>query len=203
MLLALSSTSRACTLHCLDLNFLSKFSHYVKFQFGRLNKGWRNSKSSPSVSYYKFKDDESLCFVHTLQIYIERSKEWRNDLKTQLLLSYIKPHDEVTSSTVSGWIKKVIGLAGINTEVFTGHSSRSASSTGASLTGASVSDILKMGSWSQESVWQRFYNKPIITPEESFQNNLLKKSLSCFEQRMRMLYKMYFYVYLNNIFTLL
>lgn len=173
ILLALTSTSRACTIHCLDLKFMANHGHYVQFQFGKLHKGWRSSKGSPTVKYFEYKQDQALCVVHTLQVYIKQCKKWRDEGQTQLLLSYINPHQGVCSSTISRWIKEVLKISGINTEIFKAHSSRSASSTGASLAGASVSEILKMGSWSRESTWQRFYNKPVVSPEESFQGKIL------------------------------
>ena len=64
-------------------------------------------------------------------------------------------------------------LAGIDTSVFKGHSSHSAATSGAKLAGASISDILTMGSWSNEIVWQKYCNKSILTPEASFQRKLL------------------------------
>ena len=64
----------------------------------------------------------------------------------------MNPHKEVCRSTISGWIIKVLNPAGIDTSVFKGHSSRSATSSGAELAGASITDILRMGSWSNETV---------------------------------------------------
>ena len=66
-----------------------------------------------------------LCICTTLNVYPERTKPWRTDQKKQLLPSYVNPHKEVCSSTNSGWIIKVLDLAGIDTSVFKGHSSRS------------------------------------------------------------------------------
>ena len=72
------------------------------------------------------------------------------------------------SSTISGWTIKVLNLAGIDTSEFKAHYSRSVASSGAELAGASVSEILIMGSWSNESVWQKYFNKPLLNPETSF-----------------------------------
>ena len=85
----------------------------------------------------------------------------------------MNPHKEVCNSTISGWIIKVLNLAGIDTSVLKGHSSRSAASSGAELAGVSISDILSMASWSNETVWQKYHNKPALTPEASFQRKLL------------------------------
>ena len=133
MLLALTSASRACTIHCLDIRFMAKYTHFVQFRFDRLHKGWKNNKGSPIVKYFEYNADKDLCVVSTLQVYLDKSQKWRNTNQTQLLLSHINPHKEVTSCTISRWIKDVIKLAGINTDIFKGHSSRSAASIGAGL----------------------------------------------------------------------
>ena len=95
----------------------------------------------------------------------------------------MNPHKEVCSSTISGWIIKVLNLARIDTSVLKGHSSRSAASSGSELAGASFSIILSMGSWSNESVWQKYCNKPVLTHEASFQRKLLSGNKWGFEQR--------------------
>ena len=183
MLLALASASRACALHSLDTRFMATHQDHIKFTYAKLHKGWRRGQPPPSVSFYNFQEDESLCVASTIKVYDRRTKAWRGETgDKQLLISYVKPHRGVTSSTISRWIKKIIGLAGFNIEVFKGHSSRSASSISADLSGTSVADILKMGSWSNASTWQRFYNKPVVSPEMSYQSSIFRKNKS-FEQR--------------------
>ena len=85
----------------------------------------------------------------------------------------MNPHKEVCSSTISGWIIKVLNLSGIDTAVFKGQSSRSAASGEAELAETSFSDILSISSWSNETIWQKYYHKPVVTPEASFQRKLL------------------------------
>ena len=65
--------------------------------------------------------------VATLEEYYKRTKVWRGKDKSKLLLSFIKPHNPVVSSTRSGWIKNVLREAGIDTKIFKGHSTRSTS----------------------------------------------------------------------------
>ena len=64
----------------------------------------------------------------------------------------MNPHKEVCSRIISGQIIKVLNLVGIDTSVFKRHSSRSAASSGAELAGTSISDILCMSSWSNETI---------------------------------------------------
>ena len=91
-----------------------------------------------------------------------------------MLLRFQKPCKEVVSSTISGWIKKVLKLAKTDTDMYKAHSTRSASTSNVHLKSLSLTDILKRESWSIKATWQGFYNKGIVCPEESFQNTLLR-----------------------------
>ena len=126
-------------------------------------KNWRCGKSISSLEFHEYSEDKSFCVVTTIDEYIKRTVNWREGGKTQLLLGYIKPHVEVSSSTVSQWIKETLKPSGIDVTTFKGHSTRAVSSSKVGSTGLSVSDILNRGSWSRKSTWQRFYNKPIIS----------------------------------------
>ena len=185
ILLAFTSASRASTIHHLDTRFMTRTDNRYQFTFHKLHKSWRRGKPPPTIEFYGFKEDKELCIVTTLDEYLNRTRTWHNnESKTQLLLSHVKPHAEVTSSTVSRWLKHVLKEAGINVDIYKGHSTRAASSIKAALVGLSISDILKRGSWCNESTWQKFYNKPIVSPEERFQNIVLSNSVWRCELRM-------------------
>ena len=68
---------------------------------------------------------------------------------------------EVHSLTVSRWIKEILKKTGVDVDVFKGHSTRSASTSKACLSGISVDDILSRGSWLNESNRQKFYHKQV------------------------------------------
>ena len=70
-----------------------------------------------------------------MEEHLKRTKVWRGNDKIQLLLSFLKPHNPMVNSTISRWIKNVPREAGIDTEVFKGHSTRSASTSKAGLRG--------------------------------------------------------------------
>ena len=146
MLLALVSASRAVQLQHLQISHMGRLFDQYKFSYNKLHKGWRKGKPSPSVNFFAYKEDHQMCVVKCLDEYILRSKEWRTESKKQLLLSHINPHREVSSSTISRWIKETLELSGV-TELgsFSGHSTRSASTSKADLSGLAVSDILNRG----------------------------------------------------------
>ena len=56
-------------------------------------------------------------------------------MEQQFLVRYIKHHQTVSLSIVFRWLKEVLEMTGINTEVFKVHSIRSASSLNAEVTG--------------------------------------------------------------------
>ena len=74
-------------------------------------------------------------------LYIERTQDIRGDSR-QLFISFIKPHNPVTSSTIARWLKQVMELAGIDTNIFKAHSVRSASTSAAAMQGVTTEDIL-------------------------------------------------------------
>ena len=65
-------------------------------------------------------------------------------------------------------------LSGINTEVFTGHSTRSASTSKAKASGVSSNDIIKRVYWTQTSTFEKLYQREILPEGEEFQSNVLK-----------------------------
>ena len=102
--------------------------------------------------------------MSTLNKYLKRTEAWRtNGDKFQLLLSYLKPHVKVHSSTIPRWIKEILEETGVDIDVFKGHSTRSASTSKACLSGTSVDDILSRESWSNVSTWQTFYQNQALS----------------------------------------
>ena len=135
-----------------------------KFYFHKLHESWRRGKASPAISYQAYTQEPNLCVVKTLDEYISRTEVWRSGEDcSQLLLSFVNPHKPVVSTTFSGWLKNVLKKAGIDISTFKTHSTRSASTSKADLSGAPIEEILKRGvGWSNKSTWQKFYNKSII-----------------------------------------
>ena len=130
-----------------------------KFFFHKLHKSWRRGKAPPTISYQAYTQDPNLCVVRTLDEYISRTQGWRSGEEySQLLLSFVNPHKPIVSSTISGWLKNVLKKAGIGIST----STRSASASKADLGGAPIEEILKQGSCSNKSTWQKVYDKNII-----------------------------------------
>ena len=68
--------------------------------------------------------------VQAIKSYLQVIQAWRNKSgQKQLLLSTLVPYQEVKKSKVAGWIKAILGSAGIDTNLFTAHSTRAASTS--------------------------------------------------------------------------
>ena len=109
-----------------------------------------------------------MCSGNIKWIYINRSKSWReSNYEKKLLLISIRHHNVVVSCNISSYTLK---QAGINTDLFKVYSTRSASSSKASVGGAPLVEILERGSCSHHFTWQRFNNKHIIQKGHVFQD---------------------------------
>ena len=121
--------------------------------------------------FSKFTADEDLCAVTLLKAYLEKTAVLRND-NNQLLLCHAAPHGPASKDTISRWIKQVMSDAGIDTRVFKAHSTRSASTSAAKAADVPVQDILSAAGWRSDSVFTKYYNKPIMQ-ENSFAQAVL------------------------------
>ena len=63
----------------------------------------------------------------------------------------------------------MLQLAGIDTRIFSDHSIRGASTSEALRQGISITEILGMADWSQESTFSKFYYGPQLTLHQAGQ----------------------------------
>ena len=79
----------------------------------------------------------------------------------KLFLSYVKPFKEaVKICTIARWLKEV--LRGMSLSNFNAHSTRGASVSAAFDKGLSISDIIRVADWSSDSMFKKYYYKPIV-----------------------------------------
>ena len=163
MLLALTRPTRSVDLSMLSISARQHRPNGVAFLPDGLAKQSRQGKPLAEFFFPSLPDNSTLCPVTTLKAYEARTESLRRG-ETKLLLSFIKPHGSLTSSTVTRWLKTLLQEAGVNTSLFNAHSVRGASTSKAANLGITTSDILKAADWSTESVFQKFYYKPTNSP---------------------------------------
>jgi hypothetical protein len=159
MLMALACPERGSIMASFDTRYMKYFPEGVKFQHTVFRKRSHNGKLGESV-YPKFAET-LLRPVACLSAYLDRTKEWRKDttdnMQQRLFLSFKNPHKQVTTPTLSRWLKEVIRQSGIK-DLFGGHSVRGASTSSAKQAGLSIDMILDMADWT----FNRFYYKPTL-----------------------------------------
>ena len=157
MLLALTTGQRCQTLASLDTQSMTKTDEQFVFHLTDHMKQNRPGNIFSTVYVRRYHNPE-LCVYRTLEHYLERTSKLRSSSK--LLVSSVKPHSGVTTSTIGRWIKTLLSLSGIDTTRFKAHSTRVASASKAS---ASIPTdvILKHIGWASDCVFRKYYDKPI------------------------------------------
>jgi len=102
---------------------------------------------------------------------------------TLLFISVRKPYHAVKSATIGHWLKKIMEQAGIDTSIFSAHSTRGAATSKAKAAGVSIPEILKAADWSVPSTFTHFYHRPVPPSGLSFGQGVLtgvpKHTLEC------------------------
>lgn len=173
MLIALLSGQRVQTLHLLSIDSMDKTNDSVKFVVNHLVKQSRPGYSLPPIDLRAFPDDRDLCVVSTLNVYLDRTRDYRKN-GTQLFLSYQKPHSAVSTDTIARWIKSVLSASGIDTDKYKAHSTRSASTSAAFYQGIPIQTIMNAAGWTNECTFRRFYQKEV--QNETIGQSVLSKA---------------------------
>ena len=159
MIIALTSAQRIQCLHRMKLDNMKLKNNSVTFCFGELIKQSRPGHIDYSVTMKAYPPDRRLCVVRYIREYIKRTSSLRGSEK-QLLISYRRPHNSVTTQTIARWLKELLKSAGIDTDKYKAHSTRAASTSAAKSSDLPVTAILEQAGWSNERTFRTFYNKP-------------------------------------------
>ncbi len=164
VLIALSTLLRISEISTILFTSVVISDSNASFSLGRPRKA-QHSGALQTIKISKL-EDRLLCPVHCLAIYKYSTDVLRNvDNSDHLLMGLQHPFRPVSSSTVGHWIKWILGRAGVAPS-FTAHSTRSAAASCASLSGVSVDSILRLGNWSSESTFSRFYSRTPVPPTD-------------------------------------
>ena len=171
MLIALTSVSRVQGLKYLKISNMRKSDNCFQFCYTDLLKTSRPGFKSEMV-LKEYTPDRRLCVYSVLEEYLVRTASMRKcDF---LLISFVKPHDAVSTDTIARWIRTVMTLAGVDTNVFKAHSVRSASVAKAKSCNIPIDDILSQAGWSKLETFRTYYDKPVAKTYDGFSDSVLK-----------------------------
>ena len=71
-----------------------------------------------------FREDEIICPVATLKVYLDRTEKLRSvgENGPNLFITVWKPHKSVTSATIFFWMRNLMAESGIDVDQFKPHS---------------------------------------------------------------------------------
>ena len=141
MLLCLLTGQRCQTLTKLDISLMQALPDKYVFTIGEKLKTTKPGKHLEPIELIAYKQDESLCVVSHITHYLHMTKELRGQ-NCQLLISFIKPHNPVSNSTIGKWVKSILDNAGIDVTKFSGNSARPAATSYGTHTNLTLQDIL-------------------------------------------------------------
>lgn len=172
MLLLLVSGNRGQSLQLLDLKNLVQGTNSFTFMFDKVLKQSRPGVKQPLFVLKPYDRDVSLCVVRTLKAYLLRTHTLRKG-HSQLLISYIAPHEPVSRDTISRWVRAIFDEAGL-AAVFKPHSTRAASTSAAKRADVHLEDILSKAGWASDCTFRKHYDRPVLVAEDTFANAVLR-----------------------------
>ena len=157
MPLALLSGQRCHTLQRLSVNNMVLGKDTCKFTIVELLKTSKPGRHMSELVVKAYTPDNRLCPIACLSEYVKRTSTIRKECG-QLLLSFQKPHKPVSTDSISRWLKEVLAMSGIDTTVYKGHSTRSASTSVAETSKVPLSTIMENVGWSNAETFRTFYS---------------------------------------------
>ena len=158
-LLSIITMQRGQTLHLMDINNCTFSNQGCIIHIAKPLKQTRVNNHLEDIVINPY-HDHKVCVFLVLQCYISRTQPLRKG--DSMFISFQKPYGAVSRSTISRWIKLALNNAGIDTKVFSAHSTRAASSSLAFAKNMPIENILRQGGWKRPSTFHKFYNKVIV-----------------------------------------
>lgn len=175
-LLALTTAHRMQTLGKIKLNNIIKKDKGLEIFIDEKIKTSGKNRPQPVLYVPYFVENPSLCLATAIDTYIERTATIRPAGLNVLILTIKKPIHAASPQTISRWIKSVLTKCGINTNLYTGYSTRHAAVSCAERAGVNIEVIRKAAGWSDKSnVFCTFYKRPILPPPDTFANAILNR----------------------------
>lgn len=177
VLLALSTGQRCQTLSLIKTTNIHISTERIIIPITDMIKTSGIGRSQPRLDLPFFIQRPCVCPADTLVSYIAMTSANRSSHNDRLILTIRKPYHPASSQTLGRWIKQIIATSGIDTTVFSAHSTRHATTSAAQRAGVSLDVIRKTAGWSDQSAtFANFYNRPLINDGSNFVNVLFNNT---------------------------
>lgn len=164
-LIALATAHRVQTLSKITINNVNILETQIIIKIPDLIKTSRIGSNQPLLILPFFREKPEICPANALTCYINKTAPLRKS--DSLFIGFKKPHNPVTSQTLSRWIKGTLSKSGVDVSIFSAHSTRHAATSRAHACGVNIDLIRKTAGWSNSSsTFAKFYNRTIINTDE-------------------------------------
>ena len=151
-------------LSVLDIRNLDLRENMCVIRIGDILKTSGPKNHIGKIKFHSNPNDLTICPLNCLRQYLEATKQHRDNI-TSLFITLNKPFKVPSKDTLVRWVKQTLKDAGINMNIFSPHSTRSASNSKAK-TSVLLKTILETGGWRRNRTFSRFYNKLILQEEQ-------------------------------------
>lgn len=161
MLLLLVTGQRGQFMYLLSLNGIRIIPGIAYLTLDEHSKTSRPNRTEAPVTISEYTPDDRVCPLKSLKLYIEKTEEIRKG-ENKLFISFVRPYKAVSRDTISRWTKKVLKNSGIDTQIFSSHSTRAAAASKAKQKDVPLDTILSTIGWASAQTFKRFYEKPVM-----------------------------------------
>ena len=172
MLLCLLTGQCCQTIRTIDFNVIQSLPDKMRITIHKPLKTTKPGKHQAPLELLHYPEEPKLCIVKTLSHYLERKKVLRG-AHSALSISFHKPHNPVSKDTIARWVKATLTDARIDTDIFSAHSCRAASTSATKQAGMNLSEIIKSAGWSNERTFAKHYEREINS--QNFGDFVFKK----------------------------
>ena len=120
----------------------------VIFHIIGLTKCSKLCRQNEPVVYRAYVEYELLCPVKCICAYLAQRSEIVTQDITEFFINSGKPHDPTSKDSLAPWVKEVIGISGIDTEIFKPRSTKEASNSAAYKLRMPLEEVLERRQWS-------------------------------------------------------
>lgn len=162
ILIALATGQRVQTLANINIDNIVNYGTKIVIKIPNRIKTSGKGKLQPTLVLPFYDLDKNICPSRTLLAYLEKTKDLRGT-SSNLFITFKKPFRNATAQTIGRWLKTMLKRSGLDTDQFSAHSTRHASTSAAARRGVSYDTIRIAAGWTQKSsTFALFYNRPII-----------------------------------------
>lgn len=174
ILIALSTGQRLQTLSKIKIENIRIQKDYVKIIITDRIKTSGVGREQPILEFPFFKELPNLCVANTLKEYLKKTENIRAKDENSLFLTFKKPYHKATSQTISRWLKDILKKSGIDTNIYSGYSTRHASTSSAARKGVRIEKIRQAAGWTSSSnCFAKFYNRPLRDTSYAFASTVI------------------------------